>query len=192
MEMAELLKTKKEINYYNMEADKKVIIAVSACLMGDNVRYDGKNKKNECVFKLIEENNFEVLRVCPEVGIKMGVPRAPIQLVKFNNIIAARGVDNPDFQVTRQLKDFVVSQFALFKQISGLVVKARSPSCGYGTTPLLDEKNKLLEYTDGIFTAAVREIHPDLPVVDELCLAEKHKQQIFIEQVCNYQSELNK
>jgi uncharacterized protein YbbK (DUF523 family) len=55
-------------------------VGISRCLIGDDVRYDGTNKRNAAVFELTPL--VEWVPVCPEVEVGMGVPREPIQLVR--------------------------------------------------------------------------------------------------------------
>lgn len=57
-----------------------ISIAVSSCLLGENVRYDGGNRKNGHVIDL-QEQGFELIAVCPEVDIGLPTPREPIDLV---------------------------------------------------------------------------------------------------------------
>lgn len=54
-------------------------IMVSACLLGENCKYNGGNNLSEKVTKLIEEH--EVIAVCPEVMGGLSVPRSPVELV---------------------------------------------------------------------------------------------------------------
>ena len=54
-------------------------VGISRCLLGDDVRYDGTNKRSGAVMALGEQ--VEWVPVCPEVEVGMGVPREPIQLV---------------------------------------------------------------------------------------------------------------
>jgi uncharacterized protein YbbK (DUF523 family) len=59
----------------------EIRIGVSACLLGEQVRYDGGHKRNAF---LLEELALHVrfVPVCPEVGIGLGVPRESIRLVR--------------------------------------------------------------------------------------------------------------
>ena len=58
--------------------DKKNIrILVSACLLGVNCRYDGKNGRRDEVLELLKE--YELIPVCPEQMGGLGTPREPAE-----------------------------------------------------------------------------------------------------------------
>jgi hypothetical protein len=59
----------------------EILIGVSACLLGEHVRYDGGHKRNAF---LLEElaSHVRFVPVCPEVGIGLRVPREAIRLVE--------------------------------------------------------------------------------------------------------------
>lgn len=99
-------------------------IAVSACLLGYNCKYNGGNNKNENVLKFLEGK--EVIPVCPEVEGGLTVPRTPAELrdgiawdADGNNVDAAfqLGVE----KTVRRLEQ---------EDIRLAVLQSRSPTCG--------------------------------------------------------------
>ena len=73
-------------------ASSPIRIGVSACLLGDAVRYDGGHKRNALLVAL--DPFVEWIKVCPEVECGMGTPREPIQLVdRERRDPAARSAD---------------------------------------------------------------------------------------------------
>src|SRR5262245_32469134 len=62
-----------------MPADVRPIVVVSQCLGFAAVRYDGRVLRDDFVKALSQHVTFT--QVCPEVGIGLGVPRAPIRIV---------------------------------------------------------------------------------------------------------------
>ena len=50
-------------------------IAVSACLLGENCKYNGRNNYSEKVKNYIE--GHEVIPICPEVLGGLSTPREP-------------------------------------------------------------------------------------------------------------------
>ena len=62
-----------------MESRLPIRIAVSGCLLGEEVRYDGGHRRSETVAGALGEA-FELVSECPEVGIGLGVPRPKIRL----------------------------------------------------------------------------------------------------------------
>lgn len=57
----------------------RIRIAISSCLLGEKVRFDGGHKRAAYVTEVLA-NYFDLVPVCPEVAIGMGVPREPIHL----------------------------------------------------------------------------------------------------------------
>ena len=71
-------------------------ILVSACLLGENCKYNGGNNYNPAVAEFVKGK--EVLPICPEMLAGMGCPRTPIEIVdgvlmdrNGNNVDAAMG-----------------------------------------------------------------------------------------------------
>lgn len=144
----------------------KIPVAISACLLGESVRYDGKNKyRPQLIDKL--QRHFKLIPLCPEVAIGLGVPRKPIQLVKDGAKVRARDELEPRRDVTDMLdnygREFAISNTELY----GYVLKARSPSCGLGTTPLFNIDGQFIGNTNGIFANAILATQKVLPMADE-------------------------
>ena len=104
-------------------------LGVSACLVGQAVRYDGGHKRDGFVADLLAQH-FDLLPVCPEVAIGLGIPRAPIRLVHTERGVRVRGVRDPDLDVTDALDGVAAQQAAQAAALCGFVLKKNSPSCG--------------------------------------------------------------
>ena len=61
-------------------------IMVSACLAGENCKYNGGNNRNEKVLQLMAEN--EVITVCPEQMGGLPTPRVPSEIKE--GVVTAR------------------------------------------------------------------------------------------------------
>ena len=61
-------------------ATESLKLGISACLLGDQVRYNGGHKQSTLCSKVLSEH-FEFVPVCPEVAIGLGTPREPIRLI---------------------------------------------------------------------------------------------------------------
>ncbi|MGH1372329.1 MAG: DUF523 domain-containing protein [Cellvibrionaceae bacterium] len=142
-------------------------VMVSSCLMGENVRYDGKHKRQEPLQTLFSD----LLRLeafCPEVAAGMGVPREPIHWVE-----CAQGeqrieqVTEPKRQYQQALQRACEHQLADTMPLDGAIVKARSPSCGLGNTPVVSEQGKLLSKIDGLWVQNLKTKHPSVLMTDE-------------------------
>lgn len=54
-------------------------IIVSACLLGENCKYDGGNNRNEALLEMLA--GHEIIPVCPEVAGGLPVPQIPVEIV---------------------------------------------------------------------------------------------------------------
>lgn len=99
-------------------------IVVSACLLGENCKYNGGNNYSAAVAKFIEGR--EVIPVCPERLAGLGVPREPIEIVNGE----VRRKDGTS--VDAVLRDAVNQILAELKgqDIACVILKSRSPTCG--------------------------------------------------------------
>ncbi len=152
----------------NGERKPRVCIAVSACLLGEPVRYDGTDKRHGWLLEQLGQV-AQLLPVCPEQQAGLGVPRERINLVQ-----AAPGQvrvvgEESGRDVTEPLERF--AQRWLEAQppwrLCGAVLKSRSPSCATGDARLLSPEGELLGRSWGLFAQQLRRRWPWLPVVDE-------------------------
>lgn len=100
-------------------------IMVSACLMGDNCKYDGGNNKNEKLIKLFE--GCEIIKICPETMGMLPVPRKPVEISKDASIKSEDGISF-DFQFRLGARKAL--ELAIKEQPKLIVLQSRSPSCG--------------------------------------------------------------
>ena len=158
--------------------NEKVQIAVSACLLGEKVRYDAKIlpafDKNSVLKQLnVAEDEVEFISFCPEVGIGLGVPREKIQVIRNKHQqIRVLGVENHTLDVTTELESYAQNFFKQHPDIFAYVVKSKSPSCGYASTPLFDGSEKdaqQIAITSGLFVQTILKIKPQTLVIDTKC-----------------------
>lgn len=99
-------------------------ILISACLVGDNCKYNGGNNLNPQIEALLEK--YELIPFCPEVEGGLPIPRNP------SEIKGDRVVMNNDKDVTREyeLGARKALMLCLYLKIKIAVLKERSPSCG--------------------------------------------------------------
>lgn len=161
---------------------KVIRIGVSACLLGQAVRYDGRDKYNPVVNSVLCQQ-FDCVPFCPEMAIGLGCPRPPVQLVKTVNGIRAIGRDDPAIEITDRLVEY--SEQVSIEGLSGLVLSSRSPSCGVGTTPLFDIDHHEIGEVNGLFAEAILQRDAMLPVIEDKDLDEEAMLNVFIEKVKN-------
>ena len=144
----------------------KIKIAVSSCLLGEAVRYDGTDKRiNLIAGELADEYNL--ISLCPEMAVGMGVPRPPIHLVDDGVSINAVGIDNPENNMTKPLSDYGEKVVELHDDICGYIFKKNSPSCGSKNVKVMMTTGKYELLGQGIYAAAIIKKLPLLPIINE-------------------------
>ena len=99
-------------------------ILVSACLLGENCKYNGGNNYDPKVAAFCRGR--EVIPVCPEVLAGLGIPRIPIEIK--DGIVTRRDGVVVDTAI-RQAVASILAQLEA-EDIQCAVLKARSPTCG--------------------------------------------------------------
>ena len=99
-------------------------IMVSACLLGENVKYNGGNNKSEALLRLLESHT--VIPVCPEVLGGLPVPRTPAEIVK--GTVTNRNGESVDEAFRRGAQKAL--DIANREKPDLIILQSRSPSCG--------------------------------------------------------------
>ena len=99
-------------------------IMVSACLAGNNCKYNGGNNRNEKVLELMAGN--EAVTVCPEMLGGLPTPRVPSEIK--DGVVYSKDGRNVD----REFRSGAARclEIALREQPELVVLQSRSPSCG--------------------------------------------------------------
>ncbi|MCP4956943.1 MAG: DUF1722 domain-containing protein, partial [Photobacterium aquimaris] len=142
-------------------------VGISACVLGQKVRFDGGHKRNRFADEELSEH-FDFKPVCPEVGIGMTIPRPVIRLL--DNTIDVRLVDSKDNSIdyTDKMIAFTDNQLPSFENLRGYIVCAKSPSCGMERVKLyLDNGNSVPGGSVGIFTQRLMDKMPWLPIEED-------------------------
>jgi uncharacterized protein YbgA (DUF1722 family)/uncharacterized protein YbbK (DUF523 family) len=174
----------------NVRVAASLRIGVSACLVGDEVRFDGRHKRD--AFLADELAPFVTwVRVCPEVEVGMGVPREPVRLVRgARGRTLMQGVQSgADWTARmRALAERRVRALAA-QELSGYVLKSKSPSCGLERVELFDAaRPAAAPRRDGVglFARALLGRLPNLPVEDEARLGDDRLRESWLERVFAY------
>ena len=165
----------------------KLRVGVSACLLGQKVRYDGQHKRDPFLVDVLGEFVAWV-PVCPELEVGMGVPREPIRLVgaaTAPRLVAERsGADHT--AAMRRYAEARVEELSRL-DLSGFVTKKDSPSCGLMRVRVYPEKGGAPR-RDGVgaFARVLVERQPLLPVEEEGRLNDPALRESFIERIFAY------
>ncbi len=126
-------------------------VLVSSCLLNEMCRYDGTTKMD-----ILEDlKEYEVTSFCPEKF--MGIPRKKISLEMTEekiSVIREDGVDITD-ELSREIDAFIASA----PRFDKIILKSKSPSCGFKTTPVMHKEQLKIE--NGLF------VHKLLGIYDE-------------------------
>ncbi|MCO7040714.1 DUF523 domain-containing protein [Staphylococcus lugdunensis] len=110
------------------------MILISACLIGQNVRYDGGNKLNHVLKNLVETGIAKP--ICPEILGGLNTPREPAEIVGGDGYDVlngkARVVDKKGNNVTKEYIAGANKALKICKKLecTKLILKADSPTCG--------------------------------------------------------------
>lgn len=99
-------------------------ILVSACLLGENCKYNGGNNYRAAVAEFVKGK--EVLTICPEIMAGMGCPRTPIEIV--DGVLMDRDGYNVDAAMRKAVEDAM--ELIRKEDIQCAVLQSRSPTCG--------------------------------------------------------------
>ncbi|MFJ7316053.1 YbgA family protein [Pseudomonas sp. NPDC098747] len=161
-------------------------IAISACLMGAEVRFNGGHKESRLCSRTLAEY-FEFVPVCPEVAIGMGIPREPIRLVGDPQSPQAVGTVHPSTNVTAPLAEYGEKMAGELNDICGYIFMQQSPSCGLERVKVYHANGAPVNGGGrGIYAQAFCARHPDLPVEEAGRLNDPVLRENFITRVLAY------
>lgn len=162
-------------------------MAISDCLTGSAVRYDGTDAGNRLPHAEFE-GLLAYVPVCPEVGIGMTVPRPPIRLVGDPGSPRVLGVRDESVDVTDALERYAVGRSAQLDGVFGYIFMERSPSCGLYSVPVHGEhaEQPVSRSGRGAFARMVCIRHPHLPVEENGRLFDHGRRESFVARVFAY------
>ena len=158
---------------------KPIRLIVSACLTGETVRYDGKNKPSDYITGQLAKA-FDLVSVCPEFESKLGVPREAIRLCGNPEAPEVRGVVS-NLDRTALLRDWLTRRMPELAELepAGFVLKSKSPSCGLYPVPVMGSEQP----GAGIFASCVVQAFPELAIASEKQLQDRFGRQKFLDKL---------
>lgn len=132
-------------------------ILVSACLLGYDCKYNGKNNYNSKIVELLKEH--EVIPVCPEMLGGLTCPRIPCEKA------GDKVMDKEGNDCTNQFIEGaeIALNIAKEKQVDFAILQRRSPSCGYSLIYDGTFKGNLIAGS-GIFAQRLQSL--DIPIME--------------------------
>ncbi len=161
-------------------------IGASACLLGDEVRYDAGHKRDAFLTQVLGPL-IEWVKVCPEVEAGMGTPRESMRLVdeggRLRLLTVKTGVEHTDAMTAYSARRVVALDD---DDLCGYVLKKDSPSCGMTRVKVYGGKGPAAKTGVGVFARALMDRFPHLPVEEEGRLTDPRLRDNFIERVFAY------
>lgn len=153
-------------------------VVFSACLAFELVRYNGKQIRDEFCEKLAQF--VDVIKVCPEVGIGLPVPRDPIVIVFTEKKRTVQKETHRD--LTEELLKFSVDFLEALDGVDGFVLKGKSPSCALrnATAYRFYGDKRFIVKTSGVFAEAAMEKFPKVAFIDESGLKRYWRREHFL------------
>ncbi|EQC48558.1 PF04463 family protein [Bacteriovorax sp. BSW11_IV] len=162
---------------------QKPTIVVSACLMGDSVRWN--STAATCRFITNElANHVNIITICPEMMMGLGVPRPAIrQGVHLSDphkkLIVESKSSRDHTELVEATKAPVVEKC---HNVEGFIMKAKSPSCGLEKVKLynLDNGHSIDHRQKGVFAEVLMDTFKDASFIDEGRLIDHHLREHFV------------
>lgn len=167
--------------------DQKIKIGVSACLLGEPVRYNGGHQHDRYITDTLGQY-FHFVPVCPEVGCGLGVPRETLRLVgdPHNPRLVTRktGIDHTDRMLA--WAGDKVKELAS-EDLHGFIFKGRSPSSGMERVKVYQDGKNPQNIGVGLFAKQFMNNFPLIPVEEDGRLHDIRLRENFIESIFVYQ-----
>ena len=163
--------------------EERIRMGVSACLLGQQVRYDGGHKHDRYITDILGEY-LEFVPVCPEVEAGFPIPRETFRLVG--------DPENPRLVTSRSNVDHTERMLAWAEKrvaelekenLCGFIFKSDSPNSGLSRVKVYNAKGMAEKKGVGLFARAFTQHFPLLPVEEEGRLNDAKLRETFIEQI---------
>lgn len=156
-------------------SDQSLRLGISACLLGQPVRYNGGHKFSSICNQVLGPA-VEFVSFCPEQAAGLGTPRPAMHLrgeARQPDLVLVKGGTDLSAQLQAGYRDLLDS----FDNLDGFVLMQKSPSCGLFRVRLYDQEGRQKrEHSTGLFAKALQQRFPLLPLEEEGRL---HNPQLF-------------
>ncbi|RPE03731.1 DUF1722 domain-containing protein [Candidatus Pantoea deserta] len=163
----------------------KIPLGISACLLGEQVRFDGGHKRLAfAVNELAPFVRFEP--VCPEMAIGLPTPRPALRLVKQEDeeIHLCFSKDGGQ-EVTQQMRDWSAERVKSLHHLCGYILCAKSPSCGMERVRVYEpDTNNNRKAGMGLFAEKLQAEMPWLPIEEDGRLHDPILRENFVGRIC--------
>lgn len=155
-------------------------IAVSGCLVGQKVRYNGAAKTNQWVADQLSQHT-QISTFCPEMAMGLGAPRESMRLIRNGDggISLIGNESSTDYtELALEKISHLVKSFP--KDMDAFVLTSKSPTCGPEMVKVYDANGIPSSDGEGLFAAALRVAFPRAIVIDSGRLHDRDQRMLFL------------
>ncbi|MDT0174596.1 DUF523 and DUF1722 domain-containing protein [Enterobacter sp. BRE11] len=163
----------------------KIPLGISACLLGEQVRFDGGHKR--LAFAVNELAPFVCFEpICPEMAIGLPTPRPALRLVKQDDeeihlCFSKEGGE----ELTQQMNDWSAQRVKSLHHLCGYILCAKSPSCGMERVRVYEpDTNNNRKAGMGLFAEKLKAELPWLPIEEDGRLHDPALRENFVGRIC--------
>jgi len=161
------------------------VIAVSGCIAGESVRFDGGHGKDGFLLGAVSEV-ADLVTFCPEVEAGMGVPRNTIRLVRRDKDATPRAIENKtghDWTEKLEATSRAIADRLATQSLSGVVLRRNSPTCGMERVRVYDWNGVPNKDGVGLFAQELQRRFPLLAIEEDGRLHDGRLREAFFERV---------
>jgi uncharacterized protein YbgA (DUF1722 family)/uncharacterized protein YbbK (DUF523 family) len=162
-----------------------IVVGVSACLLGEHVRYDGGHKQDYYITDTLGRY-FSFVPVCPEVECGMPIPRESMRL-EGDRSAPRLMTSQTRIDMTDRMLAFCSKKIRELEKLDlcGFIFKKNSPSSGLFRVKIFN-RGQPAKYGSGLFAAAMAGRFPQMPMEEEERLNDPDLRENFIDRVYCY------
>jgi len=166
--------------------DLEIKIGISACLLGEPVRYDGGHRRDAYITGPFARH-FTWVPVCPEMELGLGAPRETLRLVGRADAPRLVATDSGT-DLTEAMDTYARARVGALaaEGLSGYIFKRASPSCGTERVKVYMEAGMPSRIGRGLFAQRLMDAYPLLPVEEEGRLSDARLRDNFLTRVFAY------
>ncbi|MDY6973081.1 MAG: DUF523 and DUF1722 domain-containing protein [Thermodesulfobacteriota bacterium] len=163
--------------------NERIKLGISACLLGESVRYDGGNKLDRFLTETLGAY-VDYVPVCPETECGLGIPREAMRLVGNPESPRLMTIRTAKDHTKRMLRWAAKRIMELEKEeLCGFIFKSKSPSSGMERVRVYDKKGMPVKNGVGLFARAFMDHFPLIPAEEDGRLHDPKLRENFIERI---------
>ena len=162
---------------------EKIILGISSCLLGENVRYNGGHKLDRYLRDTLGQY-VEYVPVCPEAECGLGIPREAMHL-EGDPGSPRLVTSNTGRDLTERMVRYSENRVGELEKVPlcGFIFKSNSPSSGMERVKIYDHNHVPRKTGTGIFAGIFMKHFPLLPVEDDGRLHDPKIRENFITRI---------